>query len=455
MNKKKIDQLKKNVLIDIEPPQKEIDQAWAMFRLIQKSIKENFKLECDLMGSVAKGTFLSGNKDLDIFVLFPKTYKRKELEDVGLSIGKNIFKRFKGTFEIDYAEHPYTKGIINGFRIEIVPCYKLKRNEKIISAVDRTPFHTEWINSHLTNKQKKEVLFLKAFLKGTGVYGSSLKIEGFSGYLCELLIAKFGLFENLIESAKNWGYKEFIDPQNHHKGNLPDKLSKKFKEDALLVIDPADSERNVASVLNEENYAKFIFSALNFSEKPEISFFVPNKQKYTLKKLKKEIEKRGTLLILEFDKPKIIEDILYPQLRKALKRIVNELEDDEFELFDYSFFVGEYKIKFLLDFKLDVLPKAIKKEGPRVYHNEDHIKQFSSKYPNIWIENNRVITIVSRRFSNATDLLKTFLKGSQKELENKGIPDHIAKSMKNIKLKNVEFEGENWLNFLAEFLKVN
>ena len=35
-----------------------------------------------LMGSVAKGTFLRGNMDVDIFILLPKTVRQDEFESI-------------------------------------------------------------------------------------------------------------------------------------------------------------------------------------------------------------------------------------------------------------------------------------------------------------------------------------------------------------------------------------
>jgi tRNA nucleotidyltransferase (CCA-adding enzyme) len=45
-----------------------------------------------------------------------------------------------------------------------------------------------------------EVRLLKKFMKGTGVYGAEIKIGGFSGYLCELLILKYRSFAQTIEA---------------------------------------------------------------------------------------------------------------------------------------------------------------------------------------------------------------------------------------------------------------
>ncbi|EHK02130.1 tRNA CCA-pyrophosphorylase, partial [Candidatus Haloredivivus sp. G17] len=101
------------------------------------------------------------------------------------------------------------KGEIKGHEVEIVPCYDTDP-ENIQSAVDRTPHHTRWAKNNLDSQQRKDVVALKVFLDAQGLYGSSLEIQGFSGYLCEILIAYYGSFEKLIEKASQWQKEERI-----------------------------------------------------------------------------------------------------------------------------------------------------------------------------------------------------------------------------------------------------
>ena len=56
-----------------------------------------------------------------------------------------------------------------------------------------------------------DVLLLKQFLKGVGVYGSELKVGGLSGYLSELLVIRYGSFPKVLRAAKSWRPGEFID----------------------------------------------------------------------------------------------------------------------------------------------------------------------------------------------------------------------------------------------------
>ncbi len=43
-----------------------------------------------IVGSVARDTWIRGDRDLDIFMLFPPDLTREELEDEGLTLARNI-----------------------------------------------------------------------------------------------------------------------------------------------------------------------------------------------------------------------------------------------------------------------------------------------------------------------------------------------------------------------------
>lgn len=151
--------------------------------------------ETAFVGSYAKKTFLDGN-DLDLFVMFPKTMSKGEMVDIGLRIGDEVLH---GTHS--YAEHPYSSGKWMGVDVDLVPCYRIDPGERPITSVDRSPLHTNYVMSRMTEAQRDEVRLLKKFMKGIGAYGAEPENRGFSGYLCELLVLKYGTFEAVLEAA--------------------------------------------------------------------------------------------------------------------------------------------------------------------------------------------------------------------------------------------------------------
>ncbi|MDY6788640.1 MAG: CCA tRNA nucleotidyltransferase [Candidatus Nanohaloarchaea archaeon] len=442
----------KDILAEVWPKEEELKEAQEKFESIRDWIEEKYGVKADLMGSIGKRTFISGDKDLDIFIFFSRDISEEELEDKGLEIGESVFEKFGGDFKVEFAEHPYTKGDIDGFDVEIVPAYDIDGPEDMKSSVDRTPMHKRWINSNLELEEKKQVVLLKQFLKGTGLYGSTLKKEGFSGYLCELLIAHFGSFKQLLDSAIDWDRGQIIDPENYHEGELPEELEEQFTDQGLIVIDPTDPERNVASVLSMEKYSRFIYEAWKYLEDPSERFFFPEEIEVDRGDIKDEIDARGDMIVVEFERPDVVEDILYPQLRKLMERIIQLLRKNEFQLFDSGFWVGEGTVKLVFDFQNFRLPDRIKHSGPEVFHNQENIENFSGKYDNVWVEETRLTTLVEREYRDAEELLEEFFQGDPEKLREKGVPKHLAEPAEEREIHPPELEGENWLKFLAEFL---
>jgi len=443
------ERIREKVLDKYHPGEVELEETRGKYEKISGFIEEKFSLQTHFAGSVSRRTCMKGDKDIDIFVLFPPGIDRQELEDQGLEVGKSVFNEFDGEYEIEYAEHPYTKGEINGHEVEIVPCYDVGP-EDIKSAVDRTPHHSRWLEENLAEDQRKDTVVLKQFLKSDGIYGSSLKIEGFSGYLCEILVNYFGSFEDLVENSIEWTGNEVIDPEDHHGGELPEKLEEKFSEDSLVVIDPVDPERNVASVLSTENYSRFIFRSWRFLEKPGINFFENEERGYSEFELQQEMERRGDILALRFDTPEVVDDIVYPQMRKTISRLEDELRDHEFRIFESEFYIGDETWIF---FELEQeLPEVAVQKGPKVFHGKDHLEQFSEKYDNVFISRERLCAKTDREYTDAKQFIQDFIRKG--DLEEKGIPGNIADRLREFKFSDPLDGEEKWLNYLAEKLQV-
>jgi tRNA nucleotidyltransferase (CCA-adding enzyme) len=188
-----------------------------------------------LVGSASRSTWLTGDHDLDIFLAVP--------ENIDLNEALELARLIAPDHEEKYAEHAYVQAKINGFETDLVPCYLLEDASKIKSAVDRTPFHTKYVSQKIYGLED-EVLLLKQFMKGIGVYGSELKTGGFSGYLTELLVLRYSSFLNVLMAASYWHPSEVIDLEDH---------STIVHKDPLVVVDPVDSSRNVAASYHKQD----------------------------------------------------------------------------------------------------------------------------------------------------------------------------------------------------------
>ncbi|PSG99607.1 MAG: CCA tRNA nucleotidyltransferase [Nanohaloarchaea archaeon SW_4_43_9] len=438
--------LREKIIEGTYPREQELEELRQKYREISDFIEREFGMSTHFAGSASRGTCMKNDGDLDIFILFQEETDDLELENRGLEIGKETFQQFGGDFEVDYAEHPYTKGEIDGYEVEIVPCYGTNP-ENIKSSVDRTPHHSKWVKENLTEEERKDTVILKNFLDSMDLYGSSLKTQGFSGYLCEILVNHYGGFHELVKSVADWEDEKLIDPENQHNGELSERLEKKFSDEPLKVIDPVDEERNVASVLSLENYSRFIYLCWRFRQNPGMGFFKDEERNYSEFRIKQELKRRSDFLLLEFGSIEEVDDIIYPQMRKTMRRLNNELEKKEFRIYESGFYVDQKtKIFFELDREL---PEMREMKGPKVFHSEEHLSEFTSKYENVFIKKDRMFAKTERKFTDAKRFLEAFLSD---DLEGKGIPGNVAEKLENYSFKDPLESDSEWLNYLGEKL---
>ncbi len=322
--------------------------------------------ETKLVGSTARGTWLSGERDIDLFVMFPPDLERRELERYGLEVGHAVLP---GGHE-EYAEHPYVKGEYRGFDVDCVPCYAVERASEIQSAVDRTPFHTAYLEGRI-DPLTDDVRVTKAFLSAIGVYGSNLRTRGFSGFLTELLVLEHGGFEPFVTAAAEWNPPLRFDPEGHGERQF---------DDPLVVVDPTDPERNVAAVCSTRNVARLIHYARELSADPRVELFERSApEPLSVEELNTILDERGTAPVaIRFETPDIVDDQLYPQLEKSLAGIERALDRAGFSPLRGDCFVADESVLFV-ECAVSKLSATARHEGPPVGVRE-HAEQFYEAY---------------------------------------------------------------------------
>jgi len=389
-----------------------------------------------IAGSLVRDTWLSDKKEFDIFIIFPRKISEKKIEKLGLKFGKNIIKGMGGSYRIEYAQHPYTRGVVNGIQIDIVPCYEIKPGERIKSAVDRTPLHVEYLNKNMTKNFSDDVRLLKKLCVANKIYGADAKNQGFSGYVCELLIIKYGEFLNVLKNVVKWKPGEIIDIENYYKKKEYNKLRKKFKREVLIIIDPTDKTRNAAAAISADSFFILKKMANVFLKDPSDEvFFEEEIESLTEDELIKLLIKRRTeLLIVRFKPPKIVPDILWPQLRKFADRLEYVLKENEFEVLRKDIYTDERSLAVVLfEMQVSKLPTVDKRIGPIIFDLDDS-ERFLNKYKKIstagpFIEKNYWCAEVNRSFTTAREKLIDTLEDREKILKSKGIPNHIAEEI--------------------------
>ena len=446
-----INSIRRSVLSRIKPTDPEKQNLRSLAQSIISRInalgrKEGLDISARLVGSSARGTWLSGEHDLDIFIMFPPDASREYLEEKGLYIARKIAEEAE-SFEERYAEHPYINAVFDGFEVDLVPAFGVASAADIKSAVDRTPFHNNYVLSTI-NGLEDEVLLLKQFMKGCGVYGSELRTHGFSGYLVELLIINYGSFMNVMEEACRWRSGLKIDIEKH---------ASIAHQDPLVVVDPTDPARNVAAVLSLDNMCIFMDKACEFLKNPDASFFSPEIiEPLDDDSFNKIIMERGTSLIaVKFKAPDAVEDVLYPQLHKMEDSVREMLERYDFRVYNSGVWANE-KAMLLYELESKDLPGLKKHGGPQVFSGE-HAAAFKSKYTgsnvfsNIYIENGKYMVEIPRKFTQAKRLLES-------ELPKCGLGKHVGSSIKKgyDVLENgqmLQVRDNDFRKFLRKFFK--
>jgi len=453
----KVEEVLAEALARIKPsPEEEMknkELAEALARRLQEKIPDEIKVE--LVGSVAKGTALKGEGDIDLFLLFPKEkYSHRDLAIIGLDYAKHALSP-GAKWQIGYAEHPYLKTKVNGKKVEIVPAFKIESSEELGSAADRSPLHTQYILKHLSEKQKDDVRLLKKFLKRLAVYGAEVKVEGFSGYLCELLILSSGSFIKLVEDARFWR-EPVIDLEHAYASET--EARKQFSFAPLVVIDPVDAERNVAAAVSETSLSKFILACRSFLRNPSLEFFFESTPKITpekLKEMRKRLLGRDTPhdFVMRFKAPNVVPDILWPQLRRTARIFFDRLNAAGFEVFDYTYWTDEKK-SCIIVFELTVhsLPCVEKVVGPELHHIEgveDFIKKHRNPFAGPWVGGNRLYAARKRRFTRAKDLIDYIAKHPSEF----AIPKNIAEFLPNYKrLRTPSLLKPKYARFMYDYL---
>lgn len=430
-------------------------------RVISEVKRCDFKASVELGGSVAKDTWLSGEADIDVFILFPTMVSKKMLGEIGLYVAKNSMKGFP--WRERFADHPYLEINVNEILVNIVPCYRVNRG-KWISAADRSPFHTNYIRKKLSEKNlHNEVRLFKRFTKGIGVYGAEIKVGGFSGYLCELLVLGYQSFIKTLEEITKWKFGHVVDVENLYKEQHNE--ARRLFNAPLIVIDPVDENRNVAAAVSKEKFGELLAASRLFLNKPSISFFYPSKIiPFSPDHLTSYLAKLGVdLVFIVFRSNREVKDVLWGMLHKTVRALKRLLKQYDFNVLRSSAWSDEDGLNAII-FELETkeLAQSKKHIGPQIDAKEtiDFLKKHLGAKNTVvrpWVEGNRWTVGIGRRYIDAVSLLKAKLMNDGKHT---GVAGKIVKSVKeskiyvNEEIADLYISNMDFAKFLTDFLLV-
>ncbi len=420
-----------------QPSPKEVQHLTEIAEEAMKLLRQYYSpmiTDVVLGGSFAKGTWLKrkdihdnsvkseGCTDIDIFIKIDVSLQDEEFDE----LAKKIAKQSLGGYNprLRYSSHPYVEAYVKGIRVNVVPCYNVEKG-RWKSAADRSPFHTEYIRDNLDDEKKNQVRLLKKFLKSIGVYGAEIATAGFSGYVTEILILKYGSFVSVLKAISN--IKE--DKNVISIGKFDEDVLKIFQS-PIIIIDPIDSRRNLGTAISAESVGKAVLAARAFLEKPSLDFFREKKERYN--ETFKEIY--SNLLIVEFFYRQRSPDIIWGQIKRTLNAISKQLCIANFTVIRS---IGDIDEKghatFVFLLEAITLPPYMARTGPHIFRRNDttsFISENIKKSLLMWIDNEmKVKSLVERKTTNAKEYVKLILANKKDVGVTKGLIEDIQETL--------------------------
>jgi tRNA nucleotidyltransferase (CCA-adding enzyme) len=461
----KLNATHEEILKKITPTAADRTKVQALAEELQQKVakacrEQGIKAAVRVEGSVAKDTWLKEEPEIDVFMRLPTNIPRRSLGEISLKIAR---KATEGAKQVErFAEHPYLEAFIGDVRLNIVPCYDVKQGEWL-SATDRTPFHTDYVKKRLNDDLRDEVRLLKRFLKGINAYGAEIKTGGFSGYLCELLIVHYKSLVETLRAFAIYSQRTAIDIEGYYAGREKD-LKLLFPE-PLVIVDPVDKARNVASAVQPQRLYTLVGAARAYLKKPNAKFFYPPKIKaLTAQNLKNKLETRGSSTVfLTLGKIEAVPDVLWGQLYKTQRALRKLTELNDFKVLRDAVWSDEKTLTALvLELAQRVLPSVKKHLGPPL-KREKESENFLSKYVSNndvvsgpYIEDGRWVVELRRKFTDVVELMKEKLEDGGK---NVGVADLISQKFRekleitvNSEVVQVYESNSDFAEFLTGFL---
>jgi tRNA nucleotidyltransferase (CCA-adding enzyme) len=422
----KLNAVHEEILAKITPTPADRAKINALAEELQQKVtvackEQGVTAEVRVEGSVAKDTWLREEPEIDVFMRLPTSIQRRSLGEISLKIARKATENASRQIE-RFAEHPYLEAFIGSVRLNIVPCYDVKRGSWL-SATDRTPFHTDYVKKHLTENRRGDVRLLKKFLKGINAYGAEIKTGGFSGYLCELLIVHYKSFAATLKAFADYTRRVAIDIEGYWEGKEKE-LSKLFPE-PLVIVDPVDKGRNVASAVQPQKLYTVVTAARAFLKKPDTKFFYPPKiTSLTSETLASKLENRGgTLIFLPLRHVEAVPDVLWGQLYKTQRTLRKLCELNDFKVLRDAVWSDEKTLSvFTLELEQRILPSVKKHFGPPLKRKKE-CENFLSKYDGNgtvvsgpYIEDGRWVVQLQRRVTDAAELFREKLEDGGKNI---------------------------------------
>lgn len=392
------------VLKTIKPNEKEILAKTCTFaRKLNAALKKTkVNAQAVIGGSIAKGTFLKGDHDCDVFVRFQKRkYSKQDIATILEPILKETFGRVKRL----HGSRDYFTLTLDTINYEIVPVLAIRDPSEAENITDCSPLHVAWVKHHASFRE--EIRLSKAFCKANRIYGAESYIKGFSGHVLDILTIYYGGFVELLEASLDWKSPYVIDAENYHKGKALEVLNTSKIQSPLIVIDPIEPMRNAAANLGEGKFERFKVAAEIFLDSPKASAF--KKKEITLAQVKKKAGK-NKLIIVDVTAKTGKPDVVGAKLLKTTAYLGAKLAENGFRIIDMDWVWNKKRkawVYIITDH--DRIASDYTHQGPKL-DLKDHVAEFKKKNKNTFKAGDRIFATVKRKYTLPEQALRQIIK---------------------------------------------
>jgi len=398
-----IESVKRSIVPDPEYARKVSSKVHAVVKRINSCFTD---ADARLGGSGAKGTWLK-TFDVDIFVLFNYSkYKEKssQLSDI---LEKKISKEFKRIKRL-HGSRDYFQISEGGFTFEIIPILKITKAAQAKNITDVSPLHSTWVKKH--KDMIDEIRLTKQFCKANNFYGAESYIQGFSGYVCEILTIHYGSFHKLLSAAKKWKSSVVIDTKEFYKGkNIFLSMNKSKLVSPLIVVDPVQHDRNAAAALSTEKFDLLRTRSAEFLKNPSEDFFI---EKHLEQDVLKREHKGKKIIVVKLKPGHGKEDVVGSKMMKVYEHLEQQLTTQDFTILESNWH-WDRKTKALLYFVTEKkdLPPTKMMNGPPL-RMKKHAENFKKNHKKTMIKNKKLYAIEKRAYRKPEALVKHVLAGN-------------------------------------------
>lgn len=380
--------------------------SWMKQLIFSKAQEKDQDVEVIPGGSTAKGTFLKGDFDVDMFVRFRSD--SKDLSDELESILSSISEQEGFSLERVHGSRDYFTFTARGCFFEIVPVKYITDPKHAENVTDMSPLHIIWSEKRLTEEKRDDIRLAKQFCKANGVYGAESYIKGFSGHVLEILVIHHGGFEALLENASEWKKKEVIDPAGHH-DNPQKALNESKQQSPLILVDPVDPQRNAAAALSKERYDHFKTQAHRFLTNPSEDFFtIPH---FKREKVINQHKENDILFIITITPQSGKKDVVGAKILQVYKHLKRQLELHEFNIKHSAWWFDEEESHIALFVDNTPLSETRLHQGPPVSRTQA-AERFKTMHNNVFEKEGVWVARVAREYTDAETCIRQLLNGT-------------------------------------------